>query len=110
MGRQDFEIEHLVQTYVEEEFMCRLEANRNYKLPDLAKAKELVPEIYWEFLPQFSKTASEHLPSRKPWDHIIELKSDFKPRRAPLYPLSWEEKEELDEWIEIGRASCRERV
>ena len=43
----------------------------------LAEAQKLVPCEYWEYLDVFSKSKSERMPLRKPWDHGIDLKEDF---------------------------------
>ncbi|KIM57570.1 hypothetical protein SCLCIDRAFT_69764, partial [Scleroderma citrinum Foug A] len=43
---------------------------------------------YWDYLDVFSKSKSEHMPLRKPWDHGIDLKEDFPPKKGRLIPLS----------------------
>jgi len=37
---------------------------------------------------------------RKPWDHTINLKEDFVPRKGRTYLMSRQEKEEVREFIE----------
>jgi len=37
---------------------------------------------------------------RKPWDHTINLKEDFVPKKGRAYLLSWNEKEEVREFVE----------
>jgi hypothetical protein len=57
-------------------------------------AKEPLDRIPQEFLPWkkvFSKEESKRMPTRKPWDHKIELQENFEPRRAKIYPLSPDE-------------------
>ena len=39
------------------------------------------------------------MPTRKLWDHTIEIKEDFVPRKRRVYPLSREEKEEVHKFI-----------
>ena len=39
------------------------------------------------------------MPTRKIWDHIIELKEEFALRKGKVYPLSREEREEVREFI-----------
>ena len=39
------------------------------------------------------------MPTRKIWDHIIELKERFVLRKGKVYPLSREEREEVREFI-----------
>ena len=53
--------------------------------------EELVPKEYHKYLKVFSKEESERMPIRKPWDHVIELKDTFKPKKGRLIPLSHEE-------------------
>jgi len=40
------------------------------------------------------------MPTRKPWDHTINLKEDFIPRKGQIYLLSRTEKEEVQAFIE----------
>jgi len=47
----------------------------------LEEAQKQVPREYWEFLDVFSKKSSECMPLRKPWDHGIDLKEDFLPKK-----------------------------
>ena len=43
----------------------------------LEEAQKLVPNEYWDYLDVFSKSKSECMLLRKPWDHGIDLKEDF---------------------------------
>jgi len=38
--------------------------------------------------------------TRKIWDHAIDLKEIFKPRKERIYPLSRNEREEVQNFIE----------
>ena len=51
-------------------------------------AEELVPKEYHQYLKVFSKEELERMPIRKPWDHMIELKETFTPKKSRLIPLS----------------------
>ena len=62
--------------------------------------EELVPKEYHQYLKVFSKEESERMPIRKPWDHTIELKETFKPKKGRLIPLSHEEQEEVSAFID----------
>jgi len=62
-------------------------------------AKKLVPERFHKWIQVFGKKASERMPTRKLWDHAIEIKEDFVPRKRRVYPLSREEKEEVHKFI-----------
>jgi len=39
------------------------------------------------------------MPTRKIWDHAIDIKKGFVPRKGKVYPLSREEREEVQEFI-----------
>jgi len=62
--------------------------------------EELVPKEYREYRPVFEKTASEQFPESRPWDHRIDLKPDFIPKKAKTYPLSVEEEKEMNKFID----------
>ena len=44
--------------------------------------KELVPPCYHSYLDIFSEKATSRFPLRKPWDHTIDLKDSFKPKKG----------------------------
>ena len=62
--------------------------------------KELVPSCYHSYLNIFSKKAASRFLLRKPWDHTIDLKDLFKPKKGQLIPLSVEEQKEVSESID----------
>ena len=39
------------------------------------------------------------MPARKLWDHTIDMKEVFVPRKGKVYPLSREEQEEIHKFI-----------
>ena len=47
----------------------------------------------------FRKKQSERMPTRKVWNHVIEVKEGFILRKGKIYPLSREEREEVQEFI-----------
>ena len=47
----------------------------------------------------FGKKQSERMPTRKPWDHAIDVKKGFMPRKEKVYSLSREEREEVREFV-----------
>jgi len=65
-----------------------------------AEAKKLVPERFHEWIKVFRKKQSERMPMRKIWDHVINVKEGFVPRKGKMYPLSREEREEVRKFIE----------
>jgi Reverse transcriptase (RNA-dependent DNA polymerase)/gag-polyprotein putative aspartyl protease len=70
------------------------------------KIEDQVPKQYHEYLDVFSKKKSERFPQERPYDHEINLKEDFKPKRIPPYSLNQQElklaKEFVDENLEKG--------
>jgi len=65
-----------------------------------AEAKKLVPEQFHRWIKVFSKKQSERMPTWKIWDHVIDMKEGFMPRKGKVYPLSREEREEVHEFIQ----------
>jgi len=57
--------------------------------------EELVLKRFWKWRKVFEKAESERMPVRKPWDHAIELKEEFVPRKGKVYSLSRDEREEV---------------
>ena len=43
----------------------------------------------------FGKKQLERMPTQKTWDHAINMKEEFVPRKRKVYPLSREEREEV---------------
>jgi len=48
----------------------------------------------------FGKIELERIPTRKIWDHTIDLKKMFKPRKGRIYPLFKDEREEVQKFID----------
>jgi len=48
----------------------------------------------------FGKRELERMPVQKAWDHAIELKEGFVPKKGKVYSLSREEREEVQVFIE----------
>jgi len=63
------------------------------------EAKKLVLEKFHKWIKVFGKKQSERMLARKVWDHTIEIKEGFVPRKGKVYLLSREEREEVWEFI-----------
>ena len=63
------------------------------------EAKKLVLEKFHKWIKIFGKKQSERMPTRKIWDHTINMKKGFVPRKRKVYLLSREEREEVQEFI-----------
>jgi len=59
------------------------------------KAKKMVPEKYHQWIKVFRKKQSERMLTRKMWDHAINVKERFIPRKEKMYLLSREEMREF---------------
>jgi len=64
------------------------------------KVEEIVPRCFHKWLKVFGKVESEQMPTRKLWDHVIDLKKDFIPKKGQIYPLSRTKKEEVQAFVE----------
>ena len=64
-----------------------------------AEAKKLVLEKFHRWIKVFGKKQLERMPIRKLWDHAIDVKEGFMPRKGKVYLLSREEREEVREFI-----------
>jgi len=64
------------------------------------EAKKLVPKEFHRWIKIFSKKQSERMPMKKIWDHAIETKEGFVPRKGKVYPLSREERKEVREFVQ----------
>ena len=63
------------------------------------EAKKLVPKKFHKWIKVFGKKQSERMPTRKLWDHAIDVREGFMPRKEKVYPLLREEKEEVREFV-----------
>jgi len=67
---------------------------------DHRKVEAMVPQKFHKWLKVFGKVESERMPTRKVWDHAIDLKEEFKASKARVYPLSRNEREEVQQFIQ----------
>jgi len=67
---------------------------------DHRKIEEMVPKKFLKWKKVFGKVESERMPTRKIWDHAIDLKEMFKPQKERIYPLSKNEREEVQNFVE----------
>jgi len=66
---------------------------------DHRKVKEMVPKRFYKWLKVFGKIESEKMPVRKVWDHAIDLQDNFRASKARVYPLSRNEKEKVQKFV-----------
>ena len=61
----------------------------------------MVPPQYRDFTKVFSEEESQCLPEHQPWDHTINLEPDaVKHWNIKSYPMTSNEQEELDKFLE----------
>jgi len=88
--------------------ICRKERQKNKKrkVKKIEKneneetLKNLVPKRFWKWRKVFGKKKSERMPVQKAWDHAIELKEGFMPKKEKVYSLLREEREKVQAFIE----------
>ena len=68
-------------------------------LIELRMTDEMVPRWFHKYLKIFEKKDSERMPMRKTWDHAIDLKEGFVPKKGKIYPLSRVEREEVKKFV-----------
>ena len=78
----------------------RKETRRMEKDEDKETLRKLVPRKFWKWKKVFGKKESKRMPVRKTWDHAIELKERFTPKKGKVYLLSREEREEVQTFVE----------
>jgi len=67
---------------------------------DHRKIEEMVLQRFLRWRKVFGKVELERMLTRKIWDHAIDLKEIFKPRKGRIYPLSRNKREEVQNFIE----------
>jgi len=60
----------------------------------------MVPKKFLKWKRVFGKVESERILKKKVWDHAIDLKETFRPRKRRIYPLSKNEREEVQNFVE----------
>ena len=64
------------------------------------KIEEMVPKKFLKWKKVFGKVEFKRMPTKKIWDHAIDLKETFTPRKGRIYPLSKNEREEVQNFVE----------
>ena len=68
-------------------------------LIELRVTEEMVPQKFHKYLKVFEKKDSERMLMRKAWDHAIDLRKEFVPKKGKIYLLSKVEREEVQEFV-----------
>jgi len=67
---------------------------------DHRKIEEMVLKRFLKWRKVFGKVESERMLTRKIWDHAIDLKEMFRPRKGKIYSLSKNKREEVQNFME----------
>jgi len=67
---------------------------------DHRKIEEMVPRKFLKWKKVFGKVESERMLMRKVWDYTIDLKETFKSQKGRIYPLSTNERKEVQNFVE----------
>ena len=67
---------------------------------DHRKIEKIVPKKFLKGRKVFGKMKSERISTRKVWDHAIDLKETFKPKKGRIYPLSKDKREKVQKFID----------
>ena len=67
---------------------------------DHRKIEKIVPKKFLKWRKVFGKMKSERISTRKVWDHAIDLKETFKPKKGRIYPLSKDKREKVQKFID----------
>ena len=59
----------------------------------------MVPRWFHKYLKVFKKKELERMLMRKAWDHAIDLREGFVPKKKKIYPLLRVEREEVQEFV-----------
>ena len=66
---------------------------------DTRMMEEILPSYCLPYREVFEKKTFNELPPQHPWDHAIELVPGAKPLDCKIYPLSWDEQTQLEEFL-----------
>jgi len=72
----------------------KVEKNKNEET-----LRRLVPKRFWKWKKVFGKRKLKRMLVQKTWDHAIELKEGFTPKKGKIYLLLREEREEVQAFI-----------
>ena len=68
-------------------------------LIELRATDEMIPQRFHKYLKVFEKKDSEKILTRKAWNHAIDLREGFVPKKGKIYPLLRVEREKVQEFI-----------
>ena len=68
-------------------------------LIEIRTVEEMVPRRFHKHSKVFEKKELERMLARKTWDHAIDLREGYVPKKEKIYPLSRIEREEVQNFL-----------
>ena len=56
-------------------------------LIELRMVEKMVPRQFYKYLKVFEKKKLKRVPTRKTWNHAVDLREGFVPKKKKIYPL-----------------------
>jgi len=75
------------------------EEDKEEDLIELRAVEKMVSRRFHKYLKVFEKKESVRMLTRKAWDHAIDLREGFVPKKGKIYLLSRVEREEVQEFV-----------
>ena len=86
----------------EAKIIVRIMAEKKDEEEDLIELRvtdEMDLQRFHKYLKIFEKKELGRMPMRKTWDHAIDLREGFVPKKGKIYPLSKVEREEIQDFV-----------
>ena len=68
-------------------------------LIEIRTVEEIVLRRFYKYLKMFEKKELERMLMKKIWDHAIDLREEFVPKKGKIYPLSRIKREKIQEFV-----------
>jgi len=68
-------------------------------LIEIRTVEEMVLRRFYKYLKMFEKKELDRMLMKKIWDHAIDLREGFVPKKGKIYPLSRIKREKIQEFV-----------
>jgi len=75
------------------------EQDKEEDLIEIRMVEEMIPRRFQKYLKVFEKKESERMLTNKTWDHIIDLRKEFVPKKRKICLLSRIKRERVQEFV-----------
>jgi len=79
--------------------MIKEKKDEKEDLIEIRTVKKIVPKRFHKYLKVTEKKESERMLIRKIWDHAIDLREGFVPKKGKIHPLSRIEREKIQKFV-----------